>query len=105
MNRKGTLQEVARLAKVSPATVSRVANGNSRVRPLIEARVRHAAAELQIELKRKGRGNLIAFLLSNREMLHPFHSRVLFGAESYCASRDYNTVLLCFRYHAQRFLA
>jgi DNA-binding LacI/PurR family transcriptional regulator len=98
VDRKGTLEEVARLAKVSTATVSRVANGNSRVSPHIEVRVRQAAAQLQIELKRKTRGNLIAFLLSNRQMLHPFHSRVLFGAESYCASRDYNTVFLCFRY-------
>jgi len=98
VRRKVTLEQVARLAKVSPATVSRVANASGRVSPQIEARVRRAAAQLQIELKRKNKGKLIAFLLSNREMLHPFHSRVLFGAESYCASRDYNMVFLCFRY-------
>jgi DNA-binding LacI/PurR family transcriptional regulator len=98
--KKVTQGHVARLAKVSPATVSRVANASARVSPPIEARVRHAAAQLQIELKRKNKGKLIAFLLSNRSMLHPFHSRLLSGAESYCASGDYNMVFLSFRYPA-----
>lgn len=44
--------------------------------------------------------NIIAFLLCNREVLHLFHSRVLAGAEAYCALHDYGLLFLSFRYSA-----
>ncbi|MFB3920886.1 MAG: LacI family DNA-binding transcriptional regulator [Terriglobia bacterium] len=96
--RKQTFQQVADLAKVSLATVSRVANGSARVSPPILQRVREAAAKLGVDLYRQGKANVIAFLLCNRDLLHPFHSRVLVAAEAYCAAHNYNMLFLSFRY-------
>jgi len=96
--RRKTFQQVADLARVSLATVSRVANGSARVSPLILQRVKEAAAKLDVDLYRQGKANVIAFLLCNRDLLHPFHSRVLVGAESYCAAHNYNMLFLSFRY-------
>ena len=98
MRKKGTVQEVARLANVSAATVSRVINQTSRVSPAVTDRVRAAAGKLGIELRRRPRSRLIAFLLSNRSLLHPFHSQVLLSAESYCAARDYSVVFFPLHY-------
>lgn len=92
-----TFQQVADLAKVSLATVSRVANGSARVSPEIQQRVKEAALRLGVDLHRQGKANLIAFLLCNRDLLHPFHSRVLVGAEAYCAARNYSMLFLSFR--------
>jgi DNA-binding LacI/PurR family transcriptional regulator len=94
---KATLGSVARLASVSPATVSRVVNRSSRVSPDVEKRVRAAAERLGFKLDRKRRTKLIAFLLANRPLLHPFHSQVLVASEAYCAAEDYN--LLFFPLH------
>jgi DNA-binding LacI/PurR family transcriptional regulator len=41
---------------------------------------------------------IIAFLLSNRAVLHPFHSAVLMGAEAFCAEHDYALLFLPFQY-------
>lgn len=90
--------DLARLAGVSVATISRVANGSARVSPEIEEKVRKVADELGINLYRGRSSKVIAFLLSNRQMLHPFHSHVLIGAESYCAARGWNIVFLTFSY-------
>jgi len=46
---KTRLRDIARLAKVSPATVSRVANGNPQVDPTIQAAVIAAAKKLGID--------------------------------------------------------
>jgi DNA-binding LacI/PurR family transcriptional regulator len=95
---KTRLQDIARAAGVSPSTVSRVVNRTSRVSPEIEARVQEAAGRLQVELRGRRRPRLVAFLLGNRSLLHPFHSRVLAGVEAYCASRDYHVVFLSVQY-------
>jgi LacI family transcriptional regulator len=97
MKSKNTLSSVAQLAKVSPATVSRVINRSTRVSPEVEQRVRSAAARLGFDLQGKRSTRLIAFLLSNRSLLHPFHSQVLLAAEANCAAQDFN--LLFFPLH------
>jgi LacI family transcriptional regulator len=96
--KKKTFQEVADLAKVSLATVSRVANGSARVSPEIQQRVKEAALKMGVDLYRQGKASVIAFLLCNRDLLHPFHSRVLVGAESYFAGHGYNMLFMSFRY-------
>ena len=98
MKKKATLSDVARLANVSISTVSRIATGTARVNSELERRVRNAAAELGIGLSRQNRSRVIAFLLSNRDKLHPFHSRVLLGSEDYCAQHGYDLVFCSFRY-------
>ncbi|MEW5978969.1 MAG: LacI family DNA-binding transcriptional regulator [Acidobacteriota bacterium] len=101
MAKKRTLQDVARLAGVSAATVSRVVTGASKVNADLADRVRKAADQLGVNLNRKSKPSVVGFLLSNREMLHPFHSRLLVGAESYCSEHGYNLLYLSYRYEAR----
>jgi DNA-binding LacI/PurR family transcriptional regulator len=96
--KKVRLQDLAKAAGVSIATVSRVISRTGRVAPDIQERVRGAAAKLQVDLRQRKKTRLLAFLLGNRPLLHPFHSRILAGVESYCAQRDYNIVFLSFHY-------
>lgn len=65
----------------------------------IQERVRNAALKLGIDLNEKLKTKIIAFILSNRGVLHPFHFRVLTGAEAYCAEQGYDLLLiLSYRY-------
>ena len=102
MARKTSFSQLARVAQVSVATVSRVANGSAHVSPDLRARILKAAAKLGVDLSRNTRpkANVIAFLLCNREVLHLFHSLVLAGAEAYCALHNYGLLFLSFRYSA-----
>ena len=92
------LEEVAREARVSMATVSRVANGSYSVTPRLRERVNRAASKLGFDLHGKNKSKIIAFILSNRAVLHPFHSAVLVGAEAYCAAHEYGLLFLPVRY-------
>jgi DNA-binding LacI/PurR family transcriptional regulator len=98
--KKKSFKDLAKLASVSPATVSRVAKGEVNVDPAIRTRVRKAAETLGIDLdqKRNEKANIIAFMLSNRDLLHNFQARILFGSESYCASQDRELLFMSFRY-------
>jgi DNA-binding LacI/PurR family transcriptional regulator len=97
-DRKIGLREIAAVANVSVATVSRVLNGNNRVDPAIQALVLKAAAQLDVDLSQRNKAKALAFILSNRLMLHPFHSRVLSGAEAYCAAHGWDMIFLSFKY-------
>jgi LacI family transcriptional regulator len=99
-NKKPTLtfQDIAKAAGVSPATVSRLVSRSARVSPAVEKRVRDAAEKLGVPLEKRGGARLIAFLLGNRSLLHPFHSQVLLAAEEYCAKNGYNLLLFPFHY-------
>lgn len=92
------IDDVAREARVSMATVSRVANGSHSVTPRLRARVHKASVKLGYDLDGKNKSRIIAFILSNRAVLHPFHSAVLVGAEAYCAAHDYGLLFLPVRY-------
>ncbi len=97
-NRKLKLADVARMAKVSPATVSRLLTGGATVTPPTRERILKAAVRLGFDLDRGKKSRIIAFLLSNRDVLHPFHSAVLMGAEAYCAEHDYALLFLPYHY-------
>src|SRR5215475_15782463 len=94
---KNRLQDVARLAKVSPATVSRVANGNPQVDPAIQRQVVAAAKKLGIDLTANRKNRTIAFVLGNRDIVNEFQSKILLGAESYCAQHDWDLQFISFR--------
>lgn len=98
--KKKSFKDVAALADVSPATVSRVAKGQVNVDAAIRGRVRKAAEALGVNLdqKRNEKANIIAFMLSNRDLLHSFQARILFGSESYCASQERELLFMSFRY-------
>ena len=92
------LREIANLAKVSVATVSRVLNGNSRVDQALQKAVLDAAAKLDIDVSSRTKTKALAFLLSNRSLLHAFHSRVLIGAEKHCTALGWDMVFLSHNY-------
>src|SRR5581483_6870563 len=84
-------------AKVSAATVSRIATGSAVVDAELEQRVRRVAGRIGFDLMRN-RPRVIGMVLGNREFLHPYHSHILSGAEAYCAAHDYNILFLSYRY-------
>jgi DNA-binding LacI/PurR family transcriptional regulator len=92
------LREIAAESNVSVATVSRVLNGNSRVDPAIRDVVLKAAAKMKVDVSQRNKTKALAFLLSNRAMLHAFHSRILLGAEAYCAANGWDMIFLSFKY-------
>jgi DNA-binding LacI/PurR family transcriptional regulator len=85
-----TVHDVARAAGVSVATVSRVLNQHPNVSRKTRERVMALIDESGFRpnaIARRlvhGRSGQICFLLSNRDIVHSFHSRVLKGAEDYC---------------------
>jgi DNA-binding LacI/PurR family transcriptional regulator len=96
---KSRYREVARSANVSLATVYRVIGRDGRVAPELAARIRRAAGELGVDLVSKARRpRVFTFLLANRPMLHPFHARVLVGAQAYCAERNSLILFLPLQY-------
>jgi DNA-binding LacI/PurR family transcriptional regulator len=97
-SKKIKLIDVARAAKVSPATASRLIGGRANVTPETRDRVIKAAVRLGFDLDRGRKSRIIAFLLSNRGVLHPFHSAVLMGAEAYCTEYNYGLLFLPFQY-------
>lgn len=96
--KKMRLREIALAARVSVATVSRVAHGLGGVSPHLREKVLNTARLLGVELEERNRFRVIAFLLSNRQVLHPFHSSVLVGAEAYCAEHEYALLFLTLNY-------
>src|ERR1700723_923040 len=94
------LREIASVAHVSIATVSRVLNGSNRVDPAIQKSVLAAAADLEIDFLQRKKTKALAFLLCNRAMQHAFHSRILLGAEAYCASRNWKLLFQSLDYPA-----
>jgi DNA-binding LacI/PurR family transcriptional regulator len=98
---KAGLREIAAASRVSITTVSRVLNGNQRVDPSIRRIVLRSAEKLHVDLSKRNKTKALAFILSNRAMLHAFHSRVLHGAEQCCASHEWDVVFLSYKYSPQ----
>ena len=56
------------------------------------------AKKLGIDPAQRNKTKTLAFLLSNRAMLHAFHSRILSGAEAHCTANGWDMVFLSFNY-------
>lgn len=97
-SKKVKLSDIARAARVSTATVSRFIGARGGITPETRDRVVAAAERLGFDLEQGRRSRIIVFLLSNRSVLHPFHSAVLMGAQAYCADRDYAMLFLPYHY-------
>jgi LacI family transcriptional regulator len=98
MNKKApTMRDVARLAEVSIATVSAVANGTSRVSPKRAERVRKAMEALdyhadQIARSLKtGRTRVVGIILP--DVTNPFYPEVIVGAEEIARVAGYSVIL------------
>jgi LacI family transcriptional regulator len=100
VSKKVTQSQVARLANVSIPTVSRILNRTAHVSPEVKQRVCDAAARLGFPMAADSR-RVIAFLLSNRAITHPFHSEVMAGAEAHCTEHDYQ-MLFCTLHYSLR---
>lgn len=96
--KKIKLSDVAKLADVSTATVSRFVSGRAAINPETRDRIINAALRLGFDLEGGRKSRIIVFMLSNRGVLHPFHSAVLMGAQAYCAEHDYALLFLPFHY-------
>lgn len=97
-SKKIKLSDVARAAQVSTATVSRFVGARGGINPETRDRIIQAAIRLGFDLEQGRKSRIIVFLLSNRSVLHPFHSAVLMGAQAYCAEHDYAMLFLPFHY-------
>jgi DNA-binding LacI/PurR family transcriptional regulator len=102
--RLNTVYDVARAAGVSVATVSRVLNGYAKVSPKTRERVLALISKSgfrpNVNARRlvQGRSGQICFLLSNRHVVHSFHSRILMGVEDNCRSRNQHVVFTTLNY-------
>ena len=99
-----TIREVANRAGVAVGTVSRVVNNRPDVNPKLRERVQRALKELNYRPNARAQSfarnssPVVSFILSNRDFLHPFHSRVLQGVEEYCEELGYFVLYARFRY-------
>ena len=90
-----TIKDVARHARVSLGTVSRVINNFPDVDPVLRERVDAAIRELNYRPNARARvfvqnsTPVISFILSNRSLLNPFHSAILQAVEEYCESTGF----------------
>src|SRR6201982_677641 len=101
---KTTLREVARAAGVGIGTISRVLNSSSQVSRKTRAWVLDAIRRLgfrpnaQARRILKRRTEMVCFLLSNRDFLHPFHARILQGVESYATTLKQHVLFAALHY-------
>jgi len=99
-----TIRDVARRAGVAVGTVSRVMNNQPDVNQELRERVQRALKELnyrpnaRAQIFARNSSPVVSFILSNRDFLHPFHSRVLQGVEEYCEESGFFVIYTRFRY-------
>src|ERR1700676_4828484 len=101
---KTTIRDVALAAGVGIGTISRVLNSSSQVSRKTRARVldaiRHLGFRPNAQARRmlKRRAEMVCFLLSNRDFLHPFHARILQGVESYASGLKQHVLFAALHY-------
>src|SRR3981189_1940055 len=89
---KTTIREGAKAANVGIGTISRVLNSSSQVSQETRARVLAAIRRLgfrpnaQARRILQRRAEMVCFLLSNRDFLHPFHACIRHGVAPYAGS-------------------
>jgi DNA-binding LacI/PurR family transcriptional regulator len=99
-----TIRDVARRAGVAVGTVSRVMNNQPDVNSELRERVQRALKEMnyrpnaRAQIFARNASPVVSFILSNRDFLHPFHSRVLQGVEEYCEESGFFVIYTRFRY-------
>lgn len=95
--REGTITDVARASRVSPATVSRVLNGNPRVSPELAKRVEAAALEINYRPNSAGRAlrrqksDLLAAIMP--DVRNPFFVRLMEAFEKVAKAEGFSVVL------------
>lgn len=106
---KITINEVAKLAGVSKATVSRVMNNSKPVNPEKHERVLNAIAELEFKPNPVARGlvhkrtGLIGVVIP--DITNPFFAELVKGVEEVVGERNYNMILCNTTHSADKELA
>jgi LacI family transcriptional regulator, galactose operon repressor len=104
--RQKTVYDIAHKAGVSAATVSRVLNQSSKVSSRTRERVLAIMRDSGFRPNRnarslvRGGSGQICFLLSNRDVAHSFHSRILKGVEDFCKRQHQQVIFTSFDYPA-----
>ncbi len=102
-----TIRDVARAAGVGVGTISRVLNSSPQVSGEMRARALQAIKRLGFRpnaLARRvlrQRSEMVCFLLSNRDFLHPFHARILQGVESYASAVKQHVLFAALHYSSR----
>ncbi len=102
-----TIRDVARAASVGVGTISRVLNSSPHVsevtRQRVLAAIRHLGFRPNAQARRimRRRSEMVCFLLSNREFLHPFHARILQGVETYAGTLKQHVLFAALHYSPQ----
>ena len=89
--------DIARRAKVSVGTVSRVAQRSQKVAPSVKASVLGAANSLGVNFTTEASSRTITFVLGNRDTINEFQSKILLGAEGFCTGEDWALQFVSFR--------
>jgi LacI family transcriptional regulator, galactose operon repressor len=109
MLRKATIADVARLAGVSPAAVSRCLNGSIQLPPATGERIRSAAAELKYQphaqARRLSRGKADAIGIIVPDIANPFFALLAGEAERVAVTAGYDVVIWSSRNQIDRELA
>lgn len=99
-----TIRDVALRAGVAVGTVSRVINGHADVQAALQEKVERAIGDLKFRPNARARSfaressSIISFVISNRDLLHPFHSRLLLSVAEECERSGYFVLYSMFRY-------
>jgi DNA-binding LacI/PurR family transcriptional regulator len=102
-----TIRDVARVAGVGVGTISRVLNSSPQVSGEMRARALEAIKRLgfrpnaQARRVLRRRSEMVCFLLSNRDFLHPFHARILQGVESYASAVKQHVIFAALHYSSR----
>jgi LacI family transcriptional regulator len=96
MNRQPTVSDIARLARVSPSTVSRVLTGNSPVHPEKRAAVLAVIEELNfrpnLNARALARGKSMAIGILTQSMASQFYGELSQGIEEGLAGSSYHPI-------------
>jgi LacI family transcriptional regulator len=99
-----TIRDVARVAGVAVSTASRALNGHPDVDPDTQQKVNRVARKLEYRPHTGARhlvqksSETICFIVSNRDVMNPFHSRILVGMEEYARTVGHGLIFLRFDY-------
>lgn len=100
-----TIKDVAQMAGVSTATVSRVVNGDGKVRPATAERVRAAIEALGFRPNAMGRGLKTArthtFGILLPSLSNPIFAEVMEGIQTAARTAGYSVLITCSNYQEQ----
>ncbi|HYA23043.1 MAG TPA: LacI family DNA-binding transcriptional regulator [Terriglobales bacterium] len=100
MKTHASIKDIARLARVSVSTVSRVLNHHPDASPEAREKVAKAVELLKYRPNSRARqlakktAETICLVLSNREVINAFHARILMGVERYAKARGRNLIFV-----------